>query len=100
MSPSPDSHPPTTAPGRRPDGEDAGPPLKWTDGEGRRWQIALSAESITLRSGEEVVVLPAAVILLDLHFKLIWTIGWSVFFVALAVAGLFATISAARSLRR
>jgi len=41
-------------------------------------------------------VLPAAVILLDLHFKLIWTIGWSVFFVVIALAGLFAAVSAAR----
>jgi hypothetical protein len=54
------------------------------------------AAGLWLGGAATVVALPAIVVVLDLDFKLIWTIGWSVFFVALAIAGLFAIVSVAR----
>ncbi|UCC60261.1 MAG: hypothetical protein JSV02_00080, partial [Dehalococcoidia bacterium] len=62
----------------------------------RRSIVKELAVGLWLGGATTVIVLPAIVVLLDLDFKLIWTIGWSVFFLALAIAGLFATVSAAR----
>ena len=44
-----------------------------------------------------VIVLPAIAILLDLSLDLTWLVGWALCFVAVAIAALFATISADRS---
>jgi hypothetical protein len=62
----------------------------------RRNLLKELASALWLGGATTVIVLPAIIVLLDLDFKLIWTIGWSVFFLALAFAGLFATVSAAR----